>query len=66
MCITGIGHAVLKLLSFKTGSGNHQMGSPDFRNFGHLRLVPLKMTSQLTSHNFQILIIKVCSKLCHI
>ena len=26
MYITGIGQAVLELLSFKVGSGNHQMG----------------------------------------
>ena len=79
--ITGIGQAVLELLSFKFGSGNHQRGisllqkfSDIFGNisllqkfsdiFGNMRLVPLKMMSHLTSHNFQILKIEIFSKLC--
>ena len=32
MYIAGIGQAVLELLSFKVGSGNHQRGV-SFRNF---------------------------------
>ena len=32
MYIAGIGQAVLELLSFKVGSGNHQGESPYFRN----------------------------------
>ena len=70
MYIAGIGQAVLELLSFKVESGNHQRGIsllqkfPDI--FGNMRLVPLKMTSHLTSHNFQILKIKIFSKLCKI
>ena len=75
MYIAGIGQAILELLSFKVGSGNHQMGSPYFKIsllkkildiFGNMRLVPLKMTSQLTSHNFQILKIEIFPKLCKI
>ena len=34
--------------------------------FGNMRLVPLKMTSHLTSHNFQILKTEIFSKLCKI
>ena len=70
MYITGIGQAVLEILRFKVGSGNHQKGIsllqkfPDI--FGNMRLVPLKMTSYLTSHNFQILKIEIFSKLCKI
>ena len=33
MYIAGIGQAVLELLSFKVGSGNHQRESPYLRNF---------------------------------
>ena len=33
MYITGIGQAILELLSFEFGSGNQQKGSPYFRNF---------------------------------
>ena len=56
MYIAGIGQAVLELLSFKVGSGNHQRGISLLQKFsdifGNMRLVPLKMTSHLTSHNF--------------
>ena len=59
MYVAGIGHAVLELLSFKAESGNHQRGISLLQKFsdmfGNMRLVPLKMTSHLTSHNFQIL-----------
>ena len=59
MYITGIGQAVLELLSLKVESGNHQKGISLLQKvsdiFGNMRLVPLKMTSHLTSHNFQIL-----------
>ena len=58
MYIAGIGQVVLKLLSFKVESGNHQRGIFLLQKFsdifGNMRLVPLKMTSHLTSHNFQI------------
>ena len=57
MYITVIGQAVLELLSFKVGSGNHQTGI-------NVRLISPKITSYLTSHNFQILIIWIFSKLC--
>ena len=67
MYITGIGQAVLELLSFKAESGNHQRGISLLQNFsnifGNMRLVPLKMTSHLTSHNFRILKIEIFSKL---
>ena len=67
MYITGIGQAVLELLSFKVGSGNHQRGVSLLQKFldvfGDMRLVPLKMTSHLTS---QILQIEIFSKLCKI
>ena len=56
MYIAGIGQAVLELLSFKVGSGNHQRRISLLQKFsdifGNMRLVPLKMTSHLTSHNF--------------
>ena len=56
MYIAGIGQAVLELLSFKVESGNHQRGISLLQKFsdifGNMRLVPLKMTSHLTSHNF--------------
>ena len=70
MYIAGIGQAVLELLSFKVESGNHQRGIFLLQKFsdifGNMRLVPLKMTSHLTSHNFQILKIEIFSKLCKI
>ena len=70
MYIAGIGQAVLELLSFKVESGNHQRGISLLQTFsdilGNMRLVPLKMTSHLTSHNFQILKIEIFSKLCKI
>ena len=70
MYIAGIGQAVLKLLIFKVGSGNHQWGISLLQTFsdifGNMRLVPLKMTSYLTSHNFQILKIEIFTKLCKI
>ena len=70
MYITGIGQAVLELLSFEVGSVNHQTGISLFQKFskifGHTRLISLKMTSQLTSHNFQTLEIEIFSKPCKI
>ena len=70
MYIAGIGQAVLELLSFKVRSGNHQRESLYLRNFseifGHMRLVSPKMTSHLTSHNFQIINIEIFSKPCKI
>ena len=69
MQIAEIGQVVLELLSFKVESGNHRRVSllQKFSDiFGNMRLVPLKMTSQLTSHNFQILKIEIFSKLCKI
>ena len=70
MYIAEIGQVVLELLSFKVESGNHRRGIPLLQKFsdifGNMRLVPLKMTSQLTSHNFQILKIEIFSKLCKI
>ena len=68
MYIAGIGQTILELLSFKVGSGNHQRGISLLQKFsdifGNMRLVPLKMTSHLTSHNFQILKIEIFSKPC--
>ena len=70
MYIAGIGQAVLELLSLKVASGNHQKGISLLQKvldmFGNMRLVPLKMTSHLTSHNFQILNIQIFPKLCKI
>ena len=70
MYMAGIGQVVLELLSFKVESGNHQRGISLLQKFsdifGNMRLVPLKMTSHLTSHNFQILKIEIFSKLCKI
>ena len=55
MYIAGIRQAVLELLSFKVGSGNYQWGISLLLKFseifGNMKLVPLKMTSHLTSHN---------------
>ena len=51
--IAGIGQAVLELLNFKVGSGNHQRGISSLQKFseifGNMRLVSLKMTSYLKS-----------------
>ena len=70
MYIARIGQVVLKLLSLKVESGNHQKGMSLLQKvsdiFGNMRLVPLKMTSHLTSHNFQILKIQIFLKLCKI
>ena len=70
MYIIGIGQVVLELLSCKVGSENHQRGISVLQKFydifGNMRLVPLKMTSHLTSHNFQILKIEIFSKPCKI
>ena len=67
MYIAGIGQAILELLSFKVGSGNHERGISLLRKFsdifGNIRLIPLKMSSHLISHNFQILKIEIFSKL---
>ena len=53
MYIAGIRQAVLELLSLKVESGNHQKGISLLQKvldiFGNMRLVPLKMTSHLTS-----------------
>ena len=63
MYMAGIGQAVLELLSFKVGSGNHQRGISLLKKFpkifGNMRLVSLKMTSHLTSHNFQRLKVEI-------
>ena len=70
MCIAGIGQAVLELLSFKVGSGNHQRGISLLQkfseSFGNMRLVSPKMTSHLTIHNIQILKIEIFSEPCKI
>ena len=70
MYITLIGQAVLELLSFKVGSGNHQTGISLLQKFseifGNMRLISPKMTSYLTSHNFQILKTEIFSKPCKI
>ena len=66
MCITGISQALLELLSFKMGSGNHQTGISLLQKFsgiyGNMRLNSPKVTSHLTSHNFQILKTEILSK----
>ena len=70
MYITGIGQAVLELLSFKVVSGNHRRGICLLQKlsevFGNMRLVSLKMMSHLTSDNFQILITDIFSERCKI
>ena len=70
MYITGIGQAVLELLNFEVGSGNHQTGISLLHKFSkifrHTRLISPKMTSQLTSHNFHTLEIEIFSKPCKI
>ena len=70
MYITSIGQAVLESLSFGVGSGNNQTGISILKKFseifGHMRLVSPKMTSHLTSHDFQTLKIEIFSKPCKI
>ena len=70
MYITVIGHAVLELLSFKVGSGNHQTEIFLLQKFsgifGNIKLIAPKMTSYLTSHNFQILKIETFSEPCKV
>ena len=70
MYITVIGQAILELLSFKVGSGNHQTVISLLQKFseifGNMRLISPKMTSYLTSHNFQVLKIEIFSKPCKI
>ena len=70
MYITVISQAILELLSFKVGSGNDQKGISLLQKFseifGNVRLISPKMTSYLTSHNFQILKIDIFSKPCKI
>ena len=59
MYIAGIGQAVLELLRFEVESGIHQKGISLLQKIsdisGNMRLVPLKMTSHLTNHNFKII-----------
>ena len=66
MYIAGIGQAVLELLSSRFRPGNHQIGISLLQKsseiFGNMRLVSPKMTSHLTSHNFQILNIEIFYK----
>ena len=62
MYITGIGQAVVELLSFEDESGNLLTSEI----FGNMKLVSLKMTSHMTSHNFQMLKIEIISKPCKI
>ena len=56
MYTTEIGQAVLELLSFEVGSGNHQRGISVLQKFskvlGNMRFASPKMTSHLTSNNF--------------
>ena len=70
MYIAGIGQAVLELLSFKVGSGNPQRGISLLQKFsemfGNIWLGSSKMTSHLTSHNFQTLKVNIFSKPCKI
>ena len=70
MYVAAIGQAVLKLLSFKVGSGNQQTGISLRQKFseifGNMRLISPKMPSYLTSHNFQILKIEIFYKPCKI
>ena len=70
MCINGISQAVLELLSFQVRSRNHKRGISLLQKFleifGTIKLVSTKMTSLLTSHNFQTLKIEIFSKPCKI
>ena len=70
MYMTVIGQAILELLSFKVGSENHQTGISLLQKFWEIfrntRLLTPKMTSYLTSHNFQVLKIEVFYKPCKI
>ena len=68
--IAGIGYAVFELLNFKVGPENHQRGISLLQKlseiFGNMTLVSPKMTSHLTSHNFQISKIEIFPKPCKI
>ena len=70
MYITVIDLAVLKLSSFKFGSGNHQIGISSLQKFseifGNMMLILPKVRSYLTSRNFQVLKIEIFSKPCKI
>ena len=71
MYVTVIGQAVLELLSLKVMSGNLQMEISLLQNFRkpseyEVRLISPKMTSNQTSHNFQILKIDIFSKPCKV
>ena len=70
MYVTVIGQAILELLSFNVMLGNHQTGISLLQKFweifGNMRLISPKMTSYLTSQNFQILKIEIFSKRCKI
>ena len=70
MYTAGIGQTVLELLSFTVGPGNHHRGISLLQKFseifGNMRLVLPKVTSHLTSHNFQMLKIEIFSKPCKI
>ena len=70
MYMAGIGPAVLELLSFKVVSGSHQRGitlvQEFWKIFGNMRPVSPKMTSHLTSHNFQLLKIEIFSMPCKV
>ena len=61
---------LIELLSFDVRSGNHQTGISLLQKFSkifeHIGLISPKMTSQLTSHNFQTLEIEIFSKPCKI
>ena len=70
MYITVVGQVVLELLSSEVRLGNHQRGISLLVKFseifGNMRLISPKMTSDLTSHNFQVLKIETLSKPCKI
>ena len=63
MYITVIGQAVLELSSLKVGSGESPNGNLFTSEiFGNMKLISSKMTSYLTSHNFQVLEIEIFSE----
>ena len=57
MYVAGIDQSRSRVI--KVESGNHQRRISSLQKFsdifGNMRFVPLKITSHLTSHNFQIL-----------
>ena len=62
MYITGTGQAVLELLSFKVGSGNHKTGISLLQKFSEIFENMRLVSPRMTTHNFQTLKIYIFFK----